>query len=197
VGCIVRVESRDGDVWTANSTHVSDRIIGLRGWSSIDRRFRERDVVTLLVGGEDRLMSVNANVLAASGTLMRVVRRDDSIGNDRRRAPRLRVEVRAALSLRNSGSVAVHADVIDLSTLGCAVRANTTMPVGTAVELAMRLGDDPASLTGTVVRTWVDDDSIWPLAGIQFDPPAADTTRLVHRFLLQQLQSGFEPLVVP
>src|SRR4051812_31033009 len=34
-GSIVRVESRDGDVWPAKVSHVSDRNIGLRGWQAM------------------------------------------------------------------------------------------------------------------------------------------------------------------
>src|SRR4051794_6755823 len=93
LGSVVRVESRDGDVWSAKATHVSDRNIGLRGWTPLDRCFRERDAVTLLLPSDGRVMSCNARVLSASGTLMRVVRRDDSLDSDRRRAPRLRVDL--------------------------------------------------------------------------------------------------------
>jgi hypothetical protein len=197
VGCIVRVESCDGQVWTANATHVSDRIIGLRGWSTIDGRFRERDMVTLLIGGDDRLMSVNARVLGAGGTLMRVVRRDDSIANERRRAPRLRVEVDGTLAFCDARSMELDASVIDLSSVGCAVRANAPVPVGIKVRLSMHLGEDVVAVAGTVVRTWIDDVSSSPHAGIQFDSVPVATARRVHCFLVQQLQSGVEPLAVP
>src|SRR3954465_3052928 len=84
-----RVESAQGEVWRAQVTYVSDRLVGLRGWTIVDGRFRERDTVTLLIGEGDRLVSGKAQVLAAGGSLMRIVRRDASEETERRLAPRL------------------------------------------------------------------------------------------------------------
>ena len=76
VSSVVGIESAQGDVWRAQVTYVSDRMVGLRGWTIVDGRFRERDTVTLLIGEGDRLVSGKAQVLAAGGSLMRIVRRD-------------------------------------------------------------------------------------------------------------------------
>src|SRR5215470_15043733 len=69
VSTVVGVESAQGDVWRAQVTFVSDRLVGLRGWTIVDGRFRERDTVTLLIGEGDRLVSAKAQVLAAGGSL--------------------------------------------------------------------------------------------------------------------------------
>ena len=191
VGALVRVQCAAGDVWSANVTYVSGQLVGLRGWTRVDDTFRERDTVTLLIGHGDRLISANAQVLAAAGSLMRIVRRDASDEMDRRRAPRLRVDLTATLTLPedHANPVPFEAEVVDLSTSGCAVRSATALALGTSVGITMDLNDAQVQLTGMVMRTWMDDLPPVAHAGIKFDLMSASATMLVNRFLVNQLQS--------
>ena len=117
VSTVVAVESATGEIWRAQVTYVSDRLVGLRGWTIVDGRFRERDTVTLLIGDGDTLVSGKAQVLAAGGSLMRIVRRDASEETERRLAPRLRVDLLATVtvSASESGLSKFETDVVDLS----------------------------------------------------------------------------------
>jgi hypothetical protein len=191
VGALVRVQSAAGEIWSANVTYVSDRLVGLRGWTRVDGTFSERDTVTLLIGHGDRLISANARVLAAAGSLLRIVRRDASDEMDRRRAPRLRVDLTATVTLTTGAADddPFVADVVDLSTSGCAVLSARSLAVGTNVAIAMELGDSTAELTGEVMRTWTGDLPPYAHAGIKFDLMTQPTTTLVTRFLVNQLQS--------
>jgi hypothetical protein len=195
-GALVRVESRDGEMWSGKATHVSDRNIGLRGWEALSRTFREREAVTLLLDSDGQLVSCNARILSASGTLMRVVRRDDSVDSDRRRAPRLRVALDADLVIDDGTNEHLSGvEVVDLSALGCAIRSDREFRVGTGVRVALRLGTEEPTFVGAVVRTWVDRETVEPHAGIQFDTVDAAQTQLLNRFLLSQLQAGLEPVL--
>ena len=120
VSTVVGVESAQGDVWRAQVTYVSDRLVGLRGWTIVDGRFRERDTVTLLIGDGDRLVSGKAQVLAAGGSLMRIVRRDASEESERRLAPRLRVDIDATVTVSTpqAGLTQFATQVVDLSASG-------------------------------------------------------------------------------
>ena len=191
VGALVRVQSATDDVWSANVTYVSDRLVGLRGWTPVDGTFRERDTVTLLIGHGDRLISAHAQILAASGSLMRIVRRDTSDEMDRRRAPRLRVDLTATVTVRDDDAHVgeFEAEVVDLSTSGCAIRSPTSLAVGTSVAIAMDLNDTRAGLTGEVMRTWTGDRPSYAHAGIKFDLMSTSAATLVNRFLVNQLQS--------
>ena len=189
VSTVVGVESAQGDVWRAQVTYVSDRLVGLRGWTIVDGRFRERDTVTLLIGEGDRLVSGKAQVLAASGSLMRIVRRDASEESERRLAPRLRVDLLATVtvSVSESGLSRFETDVVDLSSSGCAIRATTRVAGGHAH------GDRPrrwpvrrCEFAGLVVRTWM--AARHAARGVQFDPMPAPTTQLLNRFLVDQLR---------
>ena len=154
VSTVVGVESAQGDVWRAQVTYVSDRLVGLRGWTIVDGRFRERDTVTLLIGEGDRLVSAKAQVLAASGSLMRIVRRDASEETERRLAPRLRVDLLARVTANASeGLVQFEVDVVDLSSSGCAVRATTPFAVGTPMTIDLELSRTPMRFSGIVEST--------------------------------------------
>lgn len=192
VSTVVGVESAKGDVWRAQVTYVSDRLVGLRGWTIVDGRFRERDTVTLLIGEGDRLVSAKAQVLAAGGSLMRIVRRDTSEDSDRRLAPRLRVDLvaRVTVSASETGLVAFEADVADLSSSGCALRTTTPAAVGTPMTIDLELARTPVQFAGVVVRTWTASADMMPHAGVQFDPMPAATTQLLNRFLVDQLQAS-------
>ncbi len=191
VGALVRVQSAAGEVWSANVTYVSDRLVGLRGWTPVEGTFSERDTVTLLIGFGERLVSANARVLAATGTLLRIVRRDGSDEIDRRRAPRLRVDLTATVTPTTGDAAGEEfdADVVDLSASGCAILGPTPLPVGTRVGLTMDLRGAPADLTGEVMRTWTGDMPPFAHAGIQFDFLTPAAARVVNRFLVTQLQS--------
>jgi PilZ domain len=161
-------------------------LVGLRGWT-IDGRFRERDTVTLLIGEGDRLVSAKAHVLAAGGSLMRIVRRDAAEETERRLAPRLRVDLPAAVTVNagETGLTTYETEIVDLSSSGCAVRAEWPLAVGTPLAVDLTLGGAPMRIAGTVVRTWSAEGQ--PHAGVRFDPMPADTTRLLNRFLVDQL----------
>lgn len=186
---VVGVESAVGDVWRAQVTYVSDRLVGLRGWTIVDGRFRERDTVTLLIGEGDRLVAGKAQVLAASGSLMRIVRRDASEETERRLAPRLRVDLVAMVTMSASkvGLVEFETDVVDLSASGCAIRTAGSLAVGTQLAIDLELADTPVKFTGVVVRTWTVGRAAH--AGIQFDPTPAPITQLLNRFLVEQLRT--------
>jgi hypothetical protein len=189
VSTVVGVESAQGDVWRAQVTYVSDRLVGLRGWTIVDGRFRERDTVTLLIGEGDRLVSGKAQVLAAGGSLMRIVRRDASEESERRLAPRLRVDIPAAVTVSTpqAGLTRIETAVVDLSASGCAIRATTTLPVGTPLALELTLAETPVKFAGIVVRTWVAGTE--SRAGVQFDPMPSPTIQLLNRFLVDQLRN--------
>jgi len=190
LGEVVGVESSNGDIWRAQVTHCSDRLIGVRGWTILEGRFRERDAITLLLGDGDRLVRAKAQVLAASGSLMRIVRRDTTEGSDRRNAPRLRVALTATLTTHTDPRSGVcEANIIDLSTSGCALRITTPLPIGSPVTLDLTLTHSTIRLAGKVVRTWTTDRPIAPHAGIQFEPMAPPTARLVNRYLADQLRT--------
>lgn len=189
VSTVVGVESAEGDVWRAQVTYVSDRLVGLRGWTIVDGRFRERDTVTLLIGEGDRLVSGKAQVLAAGGSLMRIVRRDASEETERRLAPRLRVDLIATVTLSSAAGLETYTtDVLDLSSSGCAISAEHSVPVGTPMTIDVDLAGNAVTFAGTVVRTWSSAGA--PCAGIQFDPMPAATTQLLNRFLVDQLRAG-------
>jgi PilZ domain len=187
VSSVVGIESARGDVWRAQVTYVSDRLVGLRGWTIVDGRFRERDTVTLLIGEGDRLVSGKAQVLAAGGSLMRIVRRDASQEPERRLAPRLRVDLGAAVtvSTSQSGITKFETDVVDLSASGCAIRATIALPVGTPIAVEFELAGTPVKFSGMVVRTWLAGTESH--AGVQFDPMPSPTIQLLNRFLVDQL----------
>jgi len=189
VSSVVGVESAKGDVWRAQVTYVSDRLVGLRGWTIVDGRFRERDTVTLLIGEGDRLVSGKAQVLAASGSLMRIVRRDSADDTERRLAPRLRVDLaaRVTVSTAAAGLTEFATEVVDLSASGCAVHATTALPVGTPIAIDLELAGTPVRFAGMVVRTWM--NGVEPNAGVQFDPMPIVTTQLLNRFLVDQLRN--------
>jgi len=190
VSTVVGVESAQGDVWRAQVTYVSDRLVGLRGWTIVDGRFHERDTVTLLIGEGDRLVSAKAQVLAAGGSLMRIVRRDAAEDTERRLAPRLRVDLDASVTCRAgaAGLVTFSTHVVDLSTSGCAVLSESSLTVGTPLAIELVLGTTPMRFEGIVVRTWSAEGL--PHAGVQFDPMPSATTQLLNRFLVEQLRNG-------
>lgn len=189
VGAVVRVEASSGEIWSAKVGFVSDRLIGLRGWTNVEDHFHERDSVTLLIGRAHYLVSCHARVLAAAGSLMRLVRRDASEDLERRQSPRLRVELVASLGVATDRSrmARTTADLVDLSDSGCAVRSATQLTVGTFVLITVSVLDNPIHLAGTVVRAWT--AGTHPHAGIRFDPTETSTKRLLNGFLVGQLRA--------
>jgi hypothetical protein len=190
VSSMVSVESPQGDIWRAQVTYVSDRLVGLRGCTIVDGRFRERDTVTLVIGDGDHLVSGKAQVLAAGGSLMRIVRRDASDENERRLAPRLRVDLLATLTVSTSelGLVALETDLVDLSASGCAVRTEAGLVIGAPVTLDLPIAETQVRFAGIVVRMWSVRGEVH--VGIQFDPMPSPTIQLLNRFLVDQLRGG-------
>lgn len=190
VSTVVSVESAHGDLWRAQVTYVSDRLVGLRGWTMVDGRFRERDTVTLVIGDGDRLVSAMAQVLAARGSLMRIVRRDASEETERRLAPRLRVDLVATVTVSTSeaGLAELNTDVVDLSASGCAIRTAMSLAIGTPIAIELLIGAETVRFAGMVVRTWTAGTAAH--VGIQFDPMPSPTIQLLNRFLVDQLRAG-------
>jgi PilZ domain len=194
IGMVVRVESAEGDLWSARITNVSDQLVGLRGYMTVDRQFRVRDRVTVHLGKEDSTLCFRADVLAANGTLMRVVRRDASVEQERRRAPRLRVEQPAIISVDTdepTPQAPRPAELVDLSSSGCALRCNGLFRIGTRLRISLTLANTEIELCGAVVRTWnggAPGNAPSPHCGVQFDHMPALTTRLLNRFLVEQLR---------
>ena len=193
IGAGVHVESDDGASCPGHITSVSDRIVGVRGYDTVDRQFRVRDEVTLHLGHGEERISCRAQVLAADGWLLRLVRRDDSADQERRRTPRLRVQLAASVALHVDQPLPtsrVNVELIDLSSSGCAFRCGENLRVGTPLRIAMPLASTPVELGGVVVRTWTAETPRVPHSGIQFDPIPAATTHLLNRFLIDQFRAA-------
>jgi len=135
-------------------------------------------------------------VLAASGSFMRVSRRESTEGLERRRALRVPVEqiVSVTYAAPETGErVECDAELTDMSASGCAVCSRTELPVGSLISVALRISGTDLDLTGKIVRAWRSDDAWSEHAGIQFDPVPASTTNLINRYLMEQLREASNP----
>jgi len=193
VGAGVHIEPGRGTSWPGHITFISDRIVGVRGYSPVDRHFRIRDQVTMHIGHGDERVSSRVQVLAADGSLLRVVRRDDTVDKERRRSQRVSVQLAASVSLQTDEScppARLEVELIELSTSGCALHCSNSLRVGTPVRLCLPYRSTPIELDGIVVRTWIAGTPPLPHGGIQFDPMPAATTQLLNHFLIERFRAA-------
>lgn len=195
-GALARVEFAGGRVWSGRVSYVSGELVGLKAPTVAPSRASTNETVTLVVGEGEGMVAAEARVLAASGSLLRLLRRESSEGFERRRA--LRVPVLQPVSVTyappDAGSARrLAAELTDMSASGCAVRAETELPVGKAVSVSVRIVGTEMTLSGKIVRTWRSDDTLGRHAGIQFDPLPAAATALINRYLVEQLRRTSNP----
>jgi hypothetical protein len=196
VGALARVELAGGDVWAGRVSYVSGELVGLKASTIIDGRVADGDTVTLVIGQGESMVAAQARVLSASGSFMRLTRRESSEGLERRRALRVPVEQTVTVSYAAPGSEGTRtcqAQLTDMSASGCAVRAAVELPVGHAVSVSVRIVETDLTLTGKNVRAWRSDEVMGRHAGIQFDPISATTTGLINRYLVEQLRETSTP----
>jgi hypothetical protein len=194
VGARAWVELAGGDVWAGRVSYVSGELVGLKATTTIDGRVSIGDTVTLVIGEGEGMVAAQARVLSASGSFMRVSRKESSEGLERRRA--LRVAVAQTVEITHAaagGPQTSVADLTDMSVSGCAIQAATAPPVGHAVALMVRIMGTDLKLTGKIVRAWRSDDALGRHAGIQFDPLPPSTTGLINRYLVEQLREASSP----
>lgn len=86
VGGRARVECADGEVWSAQVSYVSGELVGLKSSTTVPVRVAAGDIVTVVVGTGESMVAAEARVLAASGSFMRLSRRESTEGLERRRA---------------------------------------------------------------------------------------------------------------
>ena len=55
------------------------------------------------------------------------------------------------------------------------------------MTIDLEIGRTPVQFSGIVVRTWTAPGDGLPHSGVQFDPMPVATTRLLNRFLVEQL----------
>lgn len=199
VGAWAQVELAGGDVWAGRVSYVSGELVGLKAATIVDGRVAVGDSVTLVIGRGESMVAAQARVLSASGSFMRLSRRESSEGLDRRRA--LRVPVEQIVSVTHTGSPQApgggtqyrEAELTDMSASGCALRAAEALPVGQVVSVALRIVGTDLTLTGKIVRAWRSDEAWGEHAGIQFDALSLTTTNLINRYLMEQLRESSNP----
>ncbi len=194
VGGLARVECADGEVWSGRVSYVSGELVGLKSSTTVPGRVGAGDIVTVIVGKGESMVAAEARVLAASGSFMRLSRRESSEGLERRRA--LRVPVTQTVKVMSAGTRAdpgrtFAAELTDMSASGCAVRSDVELPIGHPVAVSLRIVGTDLTLSGKVVRVWRSDEG--EHAGIQFDPVPANTTALINRYLVEQLRETSTP----
>jgi PilZ domain len=196
VGAWARVELAGGDVWAGRVSYVSGELVGLKAATIVDGRVAEGDTVTLVIGKGESMVAAQARVLSASGSFMRLSRRESSEGLERRRALRVPVEQRVSVTVTDPAGGGVRdldAELTDMSASGCALRAASHLPVGDLVSVSLRIVGTDLTVTGKVVRAWRSDETWGEHAGIQFDPLPAATTNLINRYLVEQLRETSNP----
>jgi hypothetical protein len=198
VGAWARVEREGGAVWAGRVSYVSGELVGLKASTTVDRRIKPGDTVTLVVGQGESMVAAQARVLAASGSFMRLSRRESSEGLERRRA--LRVPVVQVVKVAHTAPGAerpqlTEAELTDMSASGCALRCATELPVGHLVAVSLRIVGTDLTLTGKVVRAWRGDEAWSEHAGIQFDAVEPTTTSLINRYLVEQLRETSNPRI--
>jgi PilZ domain len=196
VGAWARVELDGGDVWSGRVSYVSGELVGLKASTVVTGRIRAGDTVTLVVGQGESMVAASARVLSASGSFMRLARRESSEGLERRRA--LRVPVAQVVQVAHTAPGADaprrgEAELTDMSASGCALRSATELPVGYLVAISLRIVGTDLTLTGKVVRAWRAAEDQGEHAGIQFDPVPPSTTSLINRYLMEQLRETSNP----
>jgi hypothetical protein len=194
-GAFVRVDDASQTrTWCARVAYVSGEIFGLRGSTDADQIFATRDVVTLHIGRDDVTLESQARVLAATARTLRVLATRGVGALERRRAVRLQASqqltVRALPCGDERSSVAIDAELLDLSLTGCALRSGRPLPVGSRIAVATPEGSStvPLVFLGEVVRGWCTGASEWFFAGVQFDPMPACTRDAVQRYFTEHIR---------
>jgi hypothetical protein len=195
-GSRARVELANGDVFPARVSYVSGELVGLRAATSVDGQVAAGDTVSIVIGEGASMVAAQARVLAASGSLLRLARRESAEGLERRRALRVPVELpaRVAVMTGERDIRRSEAQVTDMSASGCAISLADELPMGALVALDVRIGGTEVCLMGRIVRTWRNEESRGEHAGIQFEPLDARTTSLLNRFLIEQLRATSSPV---
>ncbi len=194
VGGLARVECADGQVWSGRVSYVSGELVGLKSSTIVPGSVAAGDTVTVVVGNGESMVAAEARVLAASGSFMRLSRRESTEGLERRRA--LRVPVHQTVTLISAGTRAdpertFTAELTDMSASGCAIRGDHQLRIGHPVAISLRIVGTDLTLSGKVVRVWRSDEG--EHAGMQFDPVPARTTSLINRYLVEQLRESSTP----
>jgi len=199
VGAAARVERAGGDVWSGWVTYVSGEVVGLKASTKVAGLFKTGDTVTLIFGRDDSMVAAQARVLAASGSFLRLSRRESSEGVDRRRALRVPVAQTVQVTFVPSDPATAEAartcraELTDMSASGCALRTAAALFVGEGVQITLSLFGTRVLFTGRIVRTWRTDEARGDHAGIQFDTPPPETASLVNRYLIAQLRETSHP----
>ena len=198
-GSRARIELVNGDVFPARVSYVSGELVGLRAASTVEGRVASGDSVSIVIGEGASMVAAQARVLAVSGSVIRLARRESSEGLERRRALRVPVALAARVAtMVGEGDIRrCDAQVTDISASGCAIRQVSALPLGALVALDVRVEGVEVCLTGRIVRTWRSEDAPAEHAGVQFDPLDARTTNLVNRFLIGQVRATSSPVGSP
>jgi PilZ domain len=194
VGGLARVECADGEVWSGRVSYVSGELVGLKSSTIVPTRVAAGDTVTVVVGTGESMVAAEARVLAASGSFMRLSRRESTEGLERRRA--LRVPVHQTVKVvsaetRSDPGRTFAAELTDMSASGCAIRAGQALAIGHPIAISLRIVGTDLTLSGKVVRVWRSDEG--EHAGMQLDPVPASTTSLINRYLVEQLRATSTP----
>lgn len=199
VGARARVELAGGDVWAGCVSYVSGELVGLKASTIVDGHVAAGDTVTVVIGQGESMVAAQARVLAASGSFLRLLRRESSEGLERRRALRVAVDQTVEVTYPEpgaGGSRTCAAQLTDMSASGCALRTASELPVGHSIAVSLRIVRTDLTLPGRIVRAWRTDESPCEHAGIQFDTLPPRTTRLVKRYLVEQLRETSGPRAV-
>ena len=81
------------------------------------------------------------------------------------------------------------AQLVDLSVVGCAIRCDCRLEVGSHVALAVERAARELRLAGEIVRIWRAEPTAWFHAGIQFDPMPAAERGALQRFLVECIRA--------
>jgi hypothetical protein len=195
VGASARVELA-GEVVSGRVSYVGGEIVGMKTTAIVDGRIAEGDTVTLVVGQGDCVVAAQARVLAASGSFVRLSRRESSEELDRRRAVRVPLDLAASITYTTpggEGTETTRAEITEMSATRCGLRCDPLLPVGQPATVALRIAGAEMTLPGKIVRAWRTDDTTGAHAGIQFDPIPAATTSIINRYLVEQLRLSSNP----
>jgi hypothetical protein len=199
VGTRARVELAGGDVWAGRVSYVSGELVGLKASTIVDGQVAAGDTVTVVIGQGESMVAAQARVLAASGSFLRLLRRESSEGLERRRAFRVAVDQTVEVTYTAPGAGGTHtcaAELTDMSTSGCALRTASELPVGHSIAISLRIVGTDLTVAGKIVRAWRSDESVSEHAGIQFDTLPPSTTRLIKCYLVEQLRETSGPRTV-
>jgi c-di-GMP-binding flagellar brake protein YcgR len=112
------------------------------------------------------------------------------VAAERRAAPRIHASPFAMVTpLDGSVRTPQAAQLIELSVVGCAIRYDGPLEIGTHVVLASDGLHGSVRLTGEIVRIWQAEPSTWMYAGIQFDPMPAAEQRALQSFLAKCIRA--------